>query len=87
MMQKLPGRPCSPEMYSLRCKVETVLSIDSRGQIILPKDVRKRVNIQDGDKLALISWMNNDKVCCLTLIQTDNLSSGVSGVINSLLAD
>ena len=64
-----------------------MLSIDSRGQIVIPKEVRNRANIQDGDKLALVSWMNRNEVCCLALIRTDNLSYVVSGVVLSLLAD
>jgi AbrB family looped-hinge helix DNA binding protein len=67
--------------------VETVLSIDSRGQIVIPKEVRNRANIRDGDKLALVSWMNRDEICCLALIRTENLSSEVFGVMNTLLAD
>jgi AbrB family looped-hinge helix DNA binding protein len=67
--------------------VEAVLSIDSRGQIVIPKEVRNRANIRDGDKLALVSWMNREEICCLALIWADNLSSEVSGVMNSLLAD
>ena len=69
------------------CQVEAVLSIDSRGQIVIPKEVRKRARIHDGDKLTLVSWMNRDEVCCLALIRTENLSSDVSGMMHSLLAD
>jgi len=69
------------------CQVEAVLSMDNRGQIVLPKEVRKKANIRDGDKLALISWMKEDTICCLSLIRTDDLSSEVSGVMRSLLAD
>jgi len=68
-------------------QVEAVLSIDSRGQIVIPKEVRKRAYIQDGDKLAFVSWMRRDEVCCLALIRTDSLSSEVTGVMHSLLAD
>ncbi|OPY39091.1 MAG: SpoVT / AbrB like domain protein [Methanoregula sp. PtaU1.Bin051] len=64
-----------------------MLSINSRGQIVIPKEVRKRADIRDGDKLALVSWLNNDGICCLALIRADNLSSEVSGVIHSLLTD
>ena len=74
-------------MNSTSCRVEAVLPVDGRGQIVLPKEVRRRANIQDGDKLALVSWMNRDEVCCLALIRTDNLSSEVSGMMHSLLAD
>ncbi|MCX6697114.1 MAG: HgcAB-associated protein, partial [Methanoregula sp.] len=63
------------------------LSIDSRGQVVIPIEVRRRANIHDGDKLALVSWMNRDEVCCLALIRTDNMSSEVSGMMHSLIAD
>jgi len=69
------------------CQVEAVLSVDSRGQIVIPKEVRKRAHIQNGDKLALVSWMTRNEVCCLALISTENLSSEVSEVMHTLLAN
>ena len=80
-------QPCKSHDNPSTCQVEAVLSIDSRGQIVIPKEVRKRANIRDGDKLALVSWMNRDEVCCLALIRTENLSSEVSEVMHTLLAD
>lgn len=87
MTKKLSARSCKSDCNPATCQVEAVLSIDSRGQIVIPKEVRKRANIEDGDKLALVSWMNRDEVCCLALIRTDNLSSEVSDVMRSLLGD
>ncbi len=31
-------------------------SVDERGQMVLPKDVRDKANIKPGDKLAVVSW-------------------------------
>ncbi|MEI7857546.1 MAG: HgcAB-associated protein [Methanomicrobiales archaeon] len=87
MTKNPPGQSCDADSNPVTCQVEAVLSIDSRGQVVIPKEVRRRANIRDGDKLALVSWMNKDEVCCLALIRTDNLSSEVSGVMRSLLAD
>lgn len=78
---------CDNGNKPVTCQVEAVLSVDSRGQVVIPKEVRKRANICDGDKLALVSWMNEDEICCLALIRADNLSSEVSGLLHSLLAD
>ena len=69
------------------CQVEAVLPIDSRGQIVIPKEVRIRAGIRDGDKLALVSWSDAEEICCLSLIRADNLSSGVSGVLHSLIKE
>jgi AbrB family looped-hinge helix DNA binding protein len=87
MTKKPSSRSGNPDGNPSACQVEAVLSIDSRGQIVIPKEVRNRANIRDGDKLALVSWMNQDEICCIALIRTDNLSSEVSGVMNTLLAD
>jgi len=87
MTKKPSARSCKSDCNPVTCQVEAVLSIDSRGQVVIPKEVRRRANIQDGDKLALVSWMSRDEICCLALIRTDNLSSEVSGVMHSLLAD
>ncbi len=78
---------CTPESNLVTCQVEAVLSMDNRGQIVIPKEVRKKANIRDGDKLALVSWIKKDVICCLALVRADTLSSEVSGVMHSLLSD
>ncbi len=60
------------------CKVEAVLSIDERGQMVLPKDVREKAGIQNGEKLALISWERNGAVCCLALMKAQYFSKFTS---------
>ncbi len=87
MATKPPGQLCDAGNNTATCQVEAVLSIDRRGQVVIPKEIRKRANIRDGDNLALVSWTNRDEICCLSLIRADNLSSEVSGVLHALLAD
>jgi AbrB family looped-hinge helix DNA binding protein len=65
--------------------VEAVLSVDDRGQMVLPKDVREKAGIKSGDKLALISWEKNGSVCCLALMKVENLSGMVKNVLDSLI--
>lgn len=67
------------------CKVEAVLSIDDRGQMVLPKDVREKAAIRTGDKLALISWEKNGSICCLALMKVENLSGMVKDVLGPLM--
>jgi antitoxin PrlF len=69
------------------CKVEAILSVDERGQMVLPKDIRERAAIRTGDKLALISWERNGSVCCLALIKVENLSGMVKGVLGPLMGE
>ncbi|MCX6699847.1 MAG: HgcAB-associated protein [Methanomicrobiales archaeon] len=64
------------------CCIEAVLTVDDRGQIVLPKQIRKKAGMKTGDRLALIVWEANNKVCCVGLIKAENLNAGVKGVIS-----
>jgi AbrB family looped-hinge helix DNA binding protein len=75
---------CSPVSG---CKVEAVLSVDERGQMVLPKDIREKAGIKTGDKLALISWEKNGSICCLALMKVENLSGMVKDVLGPLMHD
>jgi antitoxin PrlF len=75
---------CSP---SHGCKVEAVLTVDERGQMVLPKDVREKAGIRPGDKLALIGWEREGSICCLALMKVENLSGMVKGVLEPLMND
>ena len=78
---------CPPTMAETTSKVESVLSVDERGQMVLPKDLRKRAGIGAGDKLAVVSHEQGGEVCCLTLIKVDSLTEMVKGVLGPLMKD
>jgi AbrB family looped-hinge helix DNA binding protein len=65
--------------------VEAVLSVDDRGQMVLPKDVREKAGVRTGDKLALISWEREGRICCLALVKADSLSGMVKGILGPLM--
>ncbi len=67
------------------CKVEAILTVDERGQMVLPKDVREKAGINTGNKLALISWEKDGSICCLALIKVEALSGMVKGVLDPLM--
>jgi antitoxin PrlF len=69
------------------CRVEAVLSVDERGQMVLPKDVREKAGIRTGDKLALISWEKDGCICCLALMKADSLNSMVKDVLGPLMGE
>lgn len=69
------------------CRVEALVSVDERGQMVLPKDVREAAGIRPGDKLALILWRKNGAVCCMSLIKADELTGMVRGRLGPLMKD
>jgi len=69
------------------CKVESVVSVDDRGQMVLPKEIRKKASISAGDKLAVISWEQNSEACCIFLIKVDKLAGLVKGMLGPVLKE
>jgi AbrB family looped-hinge helix DNA binding protein len=59
------------------CQVAAVLRVDERGQMVLPKDVRDRMGLGAGDRLALTTVESDGRVCCLLLVRADDLADGV----------
>ena len=68
------------------CRVASLLSVDERGQMILPKEIREKAGIKAGDKLALVAWEKDGAVCCLTLIKADELGGMVKEMLGPLLS-
>ena len=69
------------------CKVESIVSVDERGQMVLPKDLREKAKIKPGDKLAVVSMERNGKVCCLSLIKADELEGLVKSMLGPVMSE
>lgn len=67
------------------CRVESMVSVDERGQMVLPKELRDKANIKAGDKMALISWEKDGKICCISLIKADYLAERVSEFLGPVM--
>jgi antitoxin PrlF len=77
---------CDPETNKpAGCSVEALVTIDERGQMVLPKELRERANIRAGDKLALISWQKDGEVCCFTLIKAESLVERVKEFLGPVM--
>lgn len=68
-------------------KVESILSVDERGQMVLPKEVRERAGIGPGDKLALISMEKDGKICCLSLIKAEDMEDLVKSLLGPMMRE
>jgi antitoxin PrlF len=69
------------------CRVEALIGVDERGQMVLPKEVRDAAGIRPGDKLALVLWRKNGNVCCMTLVKADELTGIVKSRLGPLMKD
>lgn len=68
------------------CRVDSLVTIDDRGQMVLPKSVRERAGLHAGDKLALIMWEPQGRVQALVLMKADELTAMVSTLLGPAFA-
>jgi AbrB family looped-hinge helix DNA binding protein len=89
MEKKTKGAACCAPGGDIAagCRVESLIAVDDRGQMVLPKDLRDRAGIKGGDKFALISWGRDGQVCCLSLIKVEEFSGMIKGVLGPLMGD
>ena len=69
------------------CRVEALVSVDERGQMVLPKEVREKANIRAGDKFAVTCWEKDGKICCISLVKAEELTEMVKGILRPLMKD
>ena len=69
------------------CRVEALISVDERGQMVLPKELREKADIHAGDKLAVTSWERDGKVCCITLTKAEELTDMVRATLGPVMTE
>ena len=69
------------------CKVEAVVNIDERGQMVLPKELRDKAGIIPGDKLAVVSMQKDGKTCCISLVKAETFSEMVKGMLGPMMEE
>lgn len=67
------------------CKVESIVSVDDRGQMVLPKELREKAHINAGDKLAVIAMEKDGKICCLSLIKVNEMEQMVKDMLGPVM--
>ena len=66
------------------CKIDAVVSVDAKGQIVLPKNLREKANIKPNDKLAVIGFERDSEVCCIIMLKTDALENTVKNMLGPI---
>lgn len=69
------------------CRIESIVSVDERGQMVLPKEIRERAGIKAGDKLAIVGWEKEGELCCLSLFKVEQLGGMVKNLLGPLMED
>jgi antitoxin PrlF len=75
------------DKYSDTCRIEAILTVDERGQIVIPKELRESAKMGAGDRLALVSCTKGGEVCCIMLIHADQLTTMVRSALSPVMKD
>lgn len=66
------------------CSIEAIVTCDERGQVVLPKEIRQKLDINAGDKLTL-TLLGGDKPCCMMVMKAKNLENAVTGILKVIV--
>jgi AbrB family looped-hinge helix DNA binding protein len=67
------------------CRIDAVITVDAKGQVLLPKDLREKANIKPNEKLAVVACEKNGEVCCIMMVKADRLVGAVTKTLSPLL--
>jgi antitoxin PrlF len=69
------------------CEVDAIVTIDSKGQIVLPKDLRERAHLKPDDKLAVIGCERGGELCCIIMVKTEELGITIKSYLRPILKE
>ncbi len=82
------GKPCEMRMSSKECcRIDAIVTVDAKGQIVLPKDMREKANLKPNDKLAVMGLERNGTVCCFVLVKTEALGGTVKNMLGPIFKE
>ena len=67
------------------CRIDAILTIDAKGQIVLPKDLREKANFKPNDKIAVVACQRGNEGCCIMMIKADQLVGAITKTLSPLI--
>jgi len=67
------------------CRIDAVITMDAKGQIVLPKDLREKANFKPNSKIAVVALEKEGTVCCIMMIKAEMLAGAISKTLGPLI--
>ena len=67
------------------CRIDAVITMDAKGQVVLPKDLREKANFMPNEKIAVVACETEGNVCCILMVKAEKLGGAVSKTLGPLL--
>lgn len=59
------------EEKTVNYSLDALISINEKGQMVIPREIRKKADIKTGDKLVIITFEKEEKIVCIVLIKAE----------------
>ncbi|MBI4303024.1 MAG: AbrB/MazE/SpoVT family DNA-binding domain-containing protein [Chloroflexi bacterium] len=59
------------------CRIEALVTIDGRGQMVIPKEVRETTDIHAGEKLVVFTRQKEGEVCYIFLVRAEDFAATI----------
>ncbi len=69
------------------CKAESLITVDGRGQMVLPKEIRDRAKIRPGDKLAIVSLEKDGEIYYIYLIKAEKIAEMCKSLLGPVMKE
>ncbi|MHA2358372.1 MAG: HgcAB-associated protein HgcC [Candidatus Heimdallarchaeaceae archaeon] len=69
------------------CHVEGVVTVDSKGQIVLPKSLRENMDIKEKDKLIVVGMIDKGKVTSISLFKAEKMDNMVKIMLKPIMKE
>lgn len=66
-------------------RIDAIITMDAKGQIVLPKDLREKADLKPSDKIAVVAYEKEGKVCCIMMVKAERLTGAVNKTLSPLL--
>ena len=67
------------------CRIDAIITMDAKGQMVLPKDLREKANLKPNGKIAVVTCEKQGEVCCIIMIKAEKLANDLSKTLSPLL--
>jgi AbrB family looped-hinge helix DNA binding protein len=69
------------------CKVDAIVTLDAKGQIVLPKDIRDRAKLKPNDKLVVVGLERDGELCCIMMVKSEKLGDAVNKMLGPMVKE
>ncbi len=67
------------------CRIDAVVTMDSKGQIVLPKDLREKAKLKPNDKIGVVACEKDGEVCCIMMVKAERFRTALNETLGPML--